>query len=726
MVKIRWKTAILTLAIFIAAGWSGCLSAAETKEFSFVHITDIHIPTYLFAIGQPLDEATLMQMHNQQRLQQLVNECLVMEPKPAFVINTGDTGDVGWIPFLKLYQKLMQPLVSAGIPVYTEVGNHDFDYAGIGVQDLAEIFDPLGPALIGRHGTRYSFDYGGCHFILMQDIPIQGLIRLTPTDIEWLRKDLNSVKKDTRILLFLHGNVPEGDTHDVVELLQTFKYPVIFQGHAHSESIRKWGGVPVVVTGALWGGNPKAGSYRLVTVKPDKIVVQTKDFAKQAGTLEPGKTIEIPQPGPQVHIIAPKNNTLVSGNVTLTATTKPVVPGVMEYSIPGFNKWTPMSGGNGKWETVAPMPTTPGHHLLALQFKGENGSIVLAHTVIRIPGEKVREAWTKDLGSTIQGAPVIWQDVVIVPTIELGVYALRLDDGKVVWHRKVEQGQILGRVVTDGTTVFIGAGRIVLAIDPKTGKLLWQTSLNGSIVADFSVGNGKLFIPAGEHKLFCLDTRQGKILWDYTVGLPILMEPATDGNRVFFGAIDGFVRALDVTTGKEIWKNQVSSMDDIYITAPYWPPVIAGDKVIVSKRPAKKEEKNLIAFIASNGNVNWSRQLAVWPVYLVASPEKDKLYTSFTQNGKMGLQCLSVEDGSSLWNQVTGVGMNAGIVSRNVVIVRDDDDICCVEAATGKVQWTYKPSIGPQGWLHGPLALAVKDNLAIVGTLEGQVIALKW
>ena len=137
----------------------------------------MHVPSYGFPIGQRFDDATLMPLHNQQRLRQLVEESLAMDPKPAFVANSGDTGDNGWTPLLMLYQRMMRPLVDGGIPVNTAAGNHDLDYAGIDEHDLGAIFDPLGPAKIGRHGTRYSFDFKDCHIIFMNNRPISGLIR---------------------------------------------------------------------------------------------------------------------------------------------------------------------------------------------------------------------------------------------------------------------------------------------------------------------------------------------------------------------------------------------------------------------------------------------------------------------------------------------------------------------------------------------------------------------
>jgi outer membrane protein assembly factor BamB len=726
MFQFRWKTAILAVAICIAASWNGTLFAAESNGFSFVSISDVHIPNYGFAIGEPLDETSLMQMQNPQRLKQLVEECLAMTPKPAFVINSGDTGDNGWIPLLRLYQKLVQPLVSAGIPVYTTVGNHDLDYAGIAAQDLGDMFDPLGPASIGRHGTRYSFDYSGCHFMFLNIRPVSGLIRLTPSEISWLRNDLKKVQKDTRILVFMHANVPEEDMSSIVELLQHFSRPVIFQGHTHADAITKSGGVPVVVTGSLYGGNPKAGSYRVVSVQKDRILVRTRDFAKPAGTFEPEQTVEFPKSGPNIKIVEPKSDALVSGNLTVIAVTEPALPGTMEYSIPGSTKWTPMTGVKGIWKASAPLPVIPGRYLLTMRFKGDNGAVMLAHTVFKVPGDKVRELWTKDIGSSVMGAPVLWENLVIVPSTERGVYALRLDTGKEVWRRTAQQGQILGRMAISGDRVFYGAGRVVYACDAKTGKPVWQSSVGGTIVAGLILSGDKLFVPAGEHKLVCLDALKGAILWEYPVGLPIIMEPAAEGNRVFFGAMDGYVRSLDTGTGKETWKNRVSPPGDNYTTAPFWPPVIAGNTVIIGKLPAGKEEKNIIALDALDGKMIWSNRSIGVPIRPVVSPKKDVLYTLSSQNEKRGIQCVSPEDGALLSFMETGVSMSAGIASGNTVILRDNERICCVEASSGKVMWTYKANTGPQGSYYGPGAFAVRDNLAVIGTMDGKIIALKW
>ncbi len=339
---------------------------------------------------------------------------------------------------------------------------------------------------------------------------------------------------------------------------------------------------------------------------------------------------------------------------------------------------------------------------------------------------KMREAWARDLGSAVLGSPVILRDLAIIPTVEGGVYALRLKNGETAWHRTADEGQIIGRVVADGGMIYYGAGRTVIACDAGTGKPRWQTPVGGTVIAGLTAGEGRLFVPAGEHKLYCLDARNGKILWEYTVPRSIMMEPATDGNRVFFGAMDGCVRALDAATGKEVWMNRLSALEDNYTTAPFWPPVIAGDKVIVRKFPANQEEMNLVALSASTGKPIWSHHNASGPLRMVVCPDTDRFYMSYSENRRRGLQCLSANDGKLLWSSLTGVGMSNGIASRDAVLTRDNYNICRVDAGTGNVQWTYKTSTGPQGSYYGSGATAVKDNMAVAGTMDGWVIALTW
>lgn len=724
MTRRGFFIATALVSILLISVLSGGVAAPANNDFSFAIISDVHVPTYAFPIGLSLEEDDLMEMKNQKRLVLFADEILAMETKPDFVINNGDTGDAGWKPLLKLYVKLMQPLVKAGIPVYTVVGNHDHDYAGIGREDLAEFFDPLGPEMIGGSGSLYSFEYKGCHIAVMNNRPISGLIRFNPKDIEWLKNDLATVDKDTRILLFIHANMQDEDTHHIVELLQSFSQPTIFYGHSHRSAMRRWGGIPVVNTGSLWGGTPEAGSYRMVRVSKDAITVKTRDFSDPAGTFGPSETVVFQTPLPAISISG-TNPAILKPGETIKVETANSLSGTLEYKIAGISDWAPAQGANGKWSVAAPEAKTSGRYLLALRFTSTDSSIVLGHKDIIIPGGATNEVWAKSLGSAIQGAPVLHSDLAIIPTIESGVYALNVSNGREAWHRATPEGQILGRMALIGGTAFYAAGRTVQAVNAVTGELLWNSTVDGTVIAGITAGTDRLFIPTGENKLSCLSAANGRLLWDFTVRLPIIMETATDGKRVFFGAMDGCFYALDIKSGKEIWKKQWSPLDDRYTTAPFWPPVATGKAVIFAKNPASEEEKNLVALDAASGKVLWTRQVSTGTFRSALSPGKDKLYISDRIERTNGVQCISVKDGSTLWSEGTGISMNAAIVTGDVVIQRDAYNLAALDSDTGKLAWKYRTDSGPQGSYYGPSAFAVSETLVIAGTMGGYVIALK-
>jgi len=721
--RLKMLTVIFTVCIAVVL--SGCLEASEKQDFDFALISDLHLPSYAGPIGMVFDEDKLMEMRNQKRIVTFTDECLAMEVKPDFVMNLGDTGDSGWAVLLNLYAKLMQPLVKAGIPVYTVVGNHDHDYTGNGREDLAEFFDPLGPEMIGRSGTRYSFEHKGCHFVVLNTRPITGLIRLNPKDIAWLKNDLMKVNKDTKVFLCIHSNLPDEDTHHIVELLQQFSQPVIIYGHSHRSAITRWGGIPVVNTGALWGGTPKDGSYQIMSVREDGLFLKTRDFKDQAVTFGPEEAIVYQEPGLSISIDIEENAVMRPDQKT-SVITDSAVSGTLEYKYTGNNDWTGAEGGSGKWTIPALSSAIPGRYYLGLRFTAENGSVVLAHRNIVIPGDKVRQTWSVSLGSGILSTPTLYRDMAIIPTIEGGVYALRTTDGGTAWHFDVPEGQIVGKAALDDSKVYYGAGRSVQALDALSGKRIWTTSLEGTVIAGVTSHNGKLFVPAGETHMYCLDSSNGKILWDYPVSKSVMMEASADKDKVFFGGMDGCVRALDITSGKEIWKKQWSSIEDIYTSASFWPPSVAGDKVIFGKNRGHDDEKNIAAFDVSTGNIIWSDQLSANTYRLAFNSSKDMIMVSERTREMNGVRSLSVKDGSTLWTSDTGVMMAAGASAGDLAFERDTYYLCCLKAESGELIWKYRTNPGPQGWYYGPGAFAVSETQAIVGTMDGNVIALNW
>jgi len=721
----RLKHLPFALAVTLAVFAFSCAPEQQSQEFSFALISDLHLPSYAGPIGMVFDEDKLMEMHNQKRIVEFTDECLEMDTKPDFIVNLGDTGDSGWAVLLNLYTKLMQPLVKAGIPVYTVVGNHDHDYTGIGREDLAEFFDPLGPEMIGCSGSRYSFDHKGCHLVVVNNRPITGLIRFNPKDLEWLKNDLATVDKGKKVFLFMHANVPDEDTHHIVEMLQQFEKPVIFYGHSHRSAIRRWGGIPVVNTGALWGGTPENGSYQIVSVQKDSIFVKMHNFNDPVGTFSPMEAIVFQKSGPEISVDL-DDNAVMTPETAVSVTIDTDTSGTLEYKYSDSNDWTAAEGGNGKWSIPGLSADIPGRYFLGIRYTTESGSIVFAHRNIVVSAEKVKMAWSVSLGSGILGNPLLHRDITIVPTIEGGVYALRTADGGTEWHYKTSTGQIVGQIALEDGKVFFGAGRTVQALDALSGKRLWEASLDGTVIAGVTSHDGKLFVPAGETHVYCLNASNGEIFWDYPVAKSVMMEAVAEKDKVFFGCMDGCIRALDVASGKELWKKQWSALEDIYTSASFWPPSVANGKVIFGKNAGHDGEKNIAAFNAASGEMLWSNQLSANTYRLAFNGTKDMIMASERTREMNGVRSMSVKDGSTIWIADTGVMMAAGAAVGNLVFERDTYHLCCLETDSGELLWKYRTNPGPQGWYYGPGAYAVSDSQAIVGTMDGHVLALEW
>ncbi len=725
MKRLFCMTGAFVAVILLTFALTGCSSAPESEDFTFAVISDVHVPGYSFPIGMTLDHEHLMTMHNQKRLAAFTDELLSLQTRPDLVMNDGDTGDCGWKTLLKLYTKLMRPLVDAGIPIYTVVGNHDHDYAGIGREDLAEFFDPLGPAMIGRSGSRYSFDHKGCHFIVMNNRPVSGLIRFNPKDISWLADDLTSVDKNTRVLLFLHANMADEDTHDIVELLQPFSRPTIFYGHSHTSGMKRWGGVPVINTGSLYGGNPEAGSYDIVTVTADSITVRTRDFASEEAVFSAPVAVVWQEPATALEIEG--ENVIILNTGDTLAVSARGSNGTLEYKILGaVNEWTAAEAAGGNWSVAIPETEIPGRYFLALRFTSENGTITLGHRDIEIPGGPVEKLWITDLGSGVQSAPVISGNTGIIATIENGIHAFDLASGNELWHRDMPEGQIIGRMALAGSIVFAAAGRTVKALDTANGDILWETKLDGTVIAGITSCSDCIYIPSGENGLVCLDAATGKERWHYSMERPIIMEVATDGKHVCFGAMDGCIHCLDAATGKTLWKRQHAPLEMKYTTAPFWPPVIAGNRLVFGKNPADKEEKNLVALNLANGDLVWSRTITAGRFRTTLDNTGKRVYLAGRDNDTYGTYCISVADGDILWHSGTGLHMNARIACVDCVICRDAFYLNCLDTKDGSERWRYRTNTGLQGSYYGPSAYAVSGNTAFVGTMNGYVMALKW
>jgi 3',5'-cyclic AMP phosphodiesterase CpdA len=129
--------------VLLLAGVLAALGGPLKADFTFVHITDAHVT----ASEAPESVAAKDNV--------LFREISALNPRPAFVINTGDVCETGTDAEYAVYQK---SLLNLTVPHYAAPGNHDVRWNPRGKEGY----------VIGAKQPLYqSWDYENVHFVLL-------------------------------------------------------------------------------------------------------------------------------------------------------------------------------------------------------------------------------------------------------------------------------------------------------------------------------------------------------------------------------------------------------------------------------------------------------------------------------------------------------------------------------------------------------------------------------
>jgi len=135
------------------------------------------------------------------------------------------------------------------------------------------------------------------------------------------------------------------------------------------------------------------------------------------------------------------------------------------------------------------------------------------------------------------------------------LYALRLDDGGLVWEAEVAAGLPKNLTLDSGVLGLMGYRDALIAVDARDGRLLWEFD-TGNWVESFSTANGLTFFGSATSTVFAVAVETGREEWrhqlegmfNYIIGGPDL-----EGGRLYFITTHSQIVALDAATGQEIW-----------------------------------------------------------------------------------------------------------------------------------------------------------------------------
>ena len=248
--------------------------------------------------------------------------------------------------------------------------------------------------------------------------------------------------------------------------------------------------------------------------------------------------------------------------------------------------------------------------------------------------------WAKQLtGGRIVGGPAVAGDLLIVPSSDRTVYAVRRESGQNVWSFQSDRA-LWATPLVEGELVFLaGLDHTMYALDRQTGDLIWQQELEGALADRPALLNGLLLAGTFGHSLNALDKTNGQVSWsvettDWVWGNPVVIDETAlfgdvsgvlyavdgQGNPLWDISLDGQIAASPaaangavyfVTEAGSVFARQVSD------NAPLWEQTVDGqllaDPIVVDTTlvvAALNGENLLTALNTDSGAVRWTYQPA--------------------------------------------------------------------------------------------------------------------
>lgn len=232
----------------------------------------------------------------------------------------------------------------------------------------------------------------------------------------------------------------------------------------------------------------------------------------------------------------------------------------------------------------------------------ENGRIYVATPyaqVMAFDAKSGRGIWRENVSAPVRGAPTVRGGRVFVITIDNQTHALAADDGRPLWTHSglSEAASLLGGAspAVDGDVVVVpySSGELY-ALRIENGGVLWQDSLAGirrtdqaSSLTDIRglpvIDRGRVFAISNSDLMVAVDLRTGKRLWDRPIGG--IQTPWVAGDYLFVITNSYELAAMEAKTGNIKWVLPLQRWEDeedregrVLWTGP----VLASDRLVVT------------------------------------------------------------------------------------------------------------------------------------------------
>ena len=181
----------------------------------------------------------------------IVKHIDILEPKPDFVINSGDIVPTGYAR--EYHEYYIPALLQTNIPYFVAIGNHDDSSDSMAREYLY---------LFGKNALNYYFDYGKARYIFIDNVtkvqPYEETLRRLDKTLadtpKGYRKYVAAHKPPSTIEKWAYHAWDDSDSLAFTDLMTKHKVDEVYLGHIHAYSTANYGGVSYTLSGGGGAG----------------------------------------------------------------------------------------------------------------------------------------------------------------------------------------------------------------------------------------------------------------------------------------------------------------------------------------------------------------------------------------------------------------------------------------------------------------------------------------
>ncbi len=631
------------------------------------------------------------------QMRRLVTDAAQMNPKPSFVVDTGDLTETGQPAEYASFKQTLVPFDSAGIRFFAVPGSHDIRWSPTGKESFTKTFGKL----------YQSFDQSGVHFIMLDTtVALEHWGHLDKSQLDWLARDVKKLRVGIPIFVFMHHwlgrDTPStrmiDNEYDLINILRGRNVIAIFTAHGKQDLVWQTNGIKTLMARGL-----SQGSYYRVTVTP---LLATIDRFTQEN---PGVPVSIASL-PIAHKALPSilRAEWWDPDVPYLARRRPqarLLPRTVidnpdkehaEYRVDDGPFLAMTKDNRDKWTDVFQTKNISiGQHTADIHLTTSNNVTHIDELNFEIErdNKEATRRWAINLNGPIQSSPLLSGSTVYVASVDGKCTALNTVQGKRRWEFKTK-GEFLTTPTLSSGTIYVGStDHFLYALEAESGKLRWKYDTGSPVLASAAVAQGVVCIGV-TGTVYGLDAASGKMKWvqpiegffqsrvasdantfylggwnnaltavDAATGhprwstkmgstfyfSPAISSPAVADGRVYICSNDGVLHCVLTTTGKPAWEIHAPAASDPF---GYSSPVVVGSQVIVA---GLGDSGNVYSFNTSNGKVAWSAATGQ-PIY-DSSPGLSPDAKSMAIIGVRGrVSVLDTHSGKRLWGYELGPG----------------------------------------------------------------------